>query len=370
MRALRTFGSYWLPVVALALPALPAQRNVGKTQPVPPAPQDLVWPLPPSQPRIRWLDQFSTTGQSKGKVQMKRSWMERAAGAKSQKEERESHLRQPYGIAVDSQGRIYVADGSQRTVFVFDRDRLRVETRKGSGRLPLAVPVGVAVGEGDRLFVSDAFLHSVVCFDADGKPIAQFGTDKLERAAGLALDRGRRRLYVVDVKANRVAVFDSEKFEFLRYIGGPSTPEGLEPGRFSAPANAAVDRAGNLFVTDTWNHRVQVFDAQGKFVRAFGTHGVRPGNFVRPKGIAVDSEGHIYVADSEFNNFQVFTPEGQPLLAVGALGNAPGEFTLLAGLAIDAEDRIYTTEQFNGRVQIFRYLPSARSGKEVSQLTK
>jgi DNA-binding beta-propeller fold protein YncE len=126
---------------------------------------------------------------------------------------------------------------------------------------------------------------------------------------------------------------------------------------------------GNLYVADTLNYRIQVFDSKGGFVRAFGTQGDRPGEFIRPKGIGVDSEGHVYVADAEFNNFQILTPEGKPLLAVGTLGIQPGEFALVAGLYIDPKNQIYTSEMFHGRIQVFQYIsqPASVDSKEVNR---
>jgi DNA-binding beta-propeller fold protein YncE len=119
-----------------------------------------------------------------------------------------------------------------------------------------------------------------------------------------------------------------------------------------------------VYVADTLNYRIQILDAGGKFVRAFGTQGDRPGEFIRPKGIAVDSEGHVYVADAEFNNFQILTPEGTPLMALGNLGTDPGQFALIAGLYIDEHDRIYTTEMFHGRIQVFQYISQPGSAQE------
>lgn len=353
----------------LALGLLPARSGEKATKPPaePAAATELVWPLPPAAPRIRWLGQITDLNQVKGKIKKKRSWVDRIAGVKDIQEP-EARLQKPYGIAVDSRGRIYVADAAQRRVFVLDEAAQRVEVRGGAARAVLALPVGVAVDAQDRLFVSDSFTHTITCFDAAGKVLAQFGQDELERPGGIAVDRERHRLYVADAKANRVAVFDTEKFAFERSVGGPSTPGVGEPGRFAAPTNVAVDLQGNLYVTDTWNHRVQIFDRRGRFLRAFGSHGTRPGNFVRPKGVAVDSEGHIYVVDAEFNNFQVFTADGQPLLAVGNLGSEPGQFILATGIFIDSQDRIYTTEQEGGRVQIFQYLrqPDSIARKEVA----
>lgn len=352
-------------ILATALMAVAEAKEPGGKNPAPPAPaRELVWPLPPQAPRIRWVGQYSDLDEIKGK--RKQGWMERAAGAKPESDK--LRLKSPYGVVADSRGRVFVADMGQRSVFVIDPAQKRVEMRRGSPQIPLATPIGLALDAKERLFVSDAFLHDILVFDAEGKVLAQIGSAQLERPAGIAVDKARNRLYAADTKGARIAVFNTETLAFERYLGGPVSKGGREPGRFLSPTNVAVDRNGRLIVADTFNQRVQIFDANGKFVRAFGTHGVRPGQFVRPKGVAVDSQGHIYVADAEFNNFQVFSPEGQILMAVGSLGDQPGEFVLIAGLSVDAEDRILTTEQGSGKVQVFKYLPQAASaaGKEAT----
>lgn len=313
----------------------------------------LVWPQPPQQKRIAFIQQITGVDDVAGIP--KRGWMDRAAGAKK-KPARQS-LKSPYGVVTDSKGQIYVADAANRTVFVFNLEQKRVEYRGNKGPSRLALPVGLAIDASDRLFVSDAFLHQISCFDPDGKLVAVFGKGDLERPGGIALDNNRHRLFVADAKANQVAVFDTGSLRLIAKIGGATTPGKAEPGKFSAPSNVAVDGRGQIFVTDTWNQRVQIFNADLKFVRAFGRHGLTPGSFVRPKGVALDSEGHLYVADAEFNNFQILTQEGQPLLAVGDYGVDPGQFALIAGLWIDKNNRIYVTDQWHGRVQVFQYFP-------------
>ena len=88
----------------------------------------------------------------------------------------------------------------------------------------------------------------LLCFDPQGQVVAQFGREKLQRAAGMAIDLERRRLYVADAKAHRIAVFNPDNYAFERYIGEPSTPGAREPGKFAAPTNVAVDRHGTLYV--------------------------------------------------------------------------------------------------------------------------
>jgi DNA-binding beta-propeller fold protein YncE len=313
----------------------------------------LVWPQPPQRRRIAFVAQITGVDDVKGA--RKQSWMDRAAGAKPKAPR--TQLKTPYGIAADSRGRIFVADPSNRTVFVFDAEKREVEYRSGGTTSQMALPIGVAIDDHDRLFVSDSFFHQITLFSPDGDVLGVFGGGELQRPGGIAIDNANKRLYVADSKGNRIAVFHSESLRLLSYIGGAATAGEAEQGKFAAPTNVAVGRNGEIYVTDTWNFRVQVFDPTGKFVREFGQHGVAPGSFVRPKGVAVDADGHVYVADAEFNNFQVLTPEGQSLLAVGAYGTSPGQFALIAGIAIDKRNRIYVTDQLRGRVQVFQYYP-------------
>ena len=296
-----------------------------------------------------------------GEKKTKKGWFERLAGTKK---EREQQLAKPYGIAVDSRGRVYVAD-TVGVVHVFDLQGRNVFAIAPSGPLAFGNPVGVAVDDRDRLFVSDAQRRGVIYFDPEGKPLGMFGGQNLQVPIGIAVDSKRSRVYVTDVKAHRLAVFDLQTFDFIEYIGKPGDKE----GQFNRPAYVAVDRRGFVYVSDMHNHRVQIFNRRGKFVRAFGEHCATWGCFSKPKGIAVDSVGHIYVADAEFNNFQIFDEAGNALLFVGNVGHGPGEFTLLTGLCIDRKDRIYTTEQFPGRVQVFEYIPQPDSEgkKEVTK---
>ncbi len=329
---------------------------------------DLFWPLPPDPPRIRWLAEYGDLAKVKNPVVKKSSWVDKVTGSKTPDEKME--LRKPYGITTDARGRIYTADTELKIIFVIDPVAKTIERREGNSRAPLGMPVGVAIDADQRLFVSDAELHSITCFDQNGRVLSRFGTGDLGRPGGIAIDQARKRLYAADAKESRIAVFDTATQKLAGFFGRPSKKGTRENGEFLAPTNVAVDRNGFIYVSDTWNYRVQVLSPDGKFVRAFGAQGDRPGEFIRPKGIAVDSEGHVYVADAEFNNFQILSPEGRPLLAIGTLGTDPGQFALIAGLAIDSKDRVLTTEMFRGRVQVFQYLkqPASIPDKGVTKV--
>jgi len=134
------------------------------------------------------------------------------------------------------------------------------------------------------------------------------------------------------------------------------------------PTHVAVDKDGNVYVTDTLNNRVEIFDADGNFISEFGKPGDGPGHFARPKGIALDRDGHIWVTDEVQSRVQVFDKEGRLLLYMGERGWYPGQFQALYGIAADNyNNRIITSEQFPGRLQVFRYVTDAEAEAEKAR---
>ena len=77
-------------------------------------------------------------------------------------------------------------------------------------------------------------------------------------------------------------------------------------GQFDWPAHLAVDSFGNVYVADRFNHRVQVFENDGKYLTSFGSFGTRPGEFDQPIGLAINSSGQVYVVDAWNPRVQVF----------------------------------------------------------------
>jgi sugar lactone lactonase YvrE len=335
----------------------------------------LVWPQPPSIPRVRYTTYFAgmkidrTSAASKAKP--KSTWMDRLAGAQSQQEKFNPkdfpfQLLGPYGMAVDSKGRLYVADQRVGAIFIFNTETRDVELIANGGQAHFGLINGIAIDDDDRVFVSDGKMHRVLVFNAKHEVVNQIN-EKLIDPVGLAIDTENRLLYVVDTQADQVVVYDADSLKELRRIGTPGKNHFLTtPGDFGGASNVALDKDGNVYVTDTMNNRVEIFDADGKFISTFGKNGDGPGYFARPKGIAVDGDGHIWVADAVQNRLQVFNREGQLLTYIGGLGHYPGQFESLVGVVIDKNNRVFTSEQYPGRVQQFRYITDA----EADQLKK
>lgn len=330
----------------------------------------LVWPAPPDVARIRYVSELrgeSANLTPANPAKPKQKWMDRLAGIETQDttQIKPAHvLAKPYGVAVDSKGRIYVADSYVAAVFIFDAASGKVEFIRNGKEARFKDIIGLALDDADRLFVTDAALHQVSVFDAGHKLETVFGADRLGRPSGIAIDRENRFVYVVDVEKEQVAVFDADSYKFLRTVGGPAKVEADDsPATFAKPTNAAVDVDGNLYVTDTLNNRIQIFDADGNFISMFGKAGDGPAFFARPKGVAVDRDGHIWVADANQDRVKIFDKQGHLLAYFGEHGKYPGQFGLPAGLCIDAENRVVVTEQLKGRAQIFRYVPDGEAQK-------
>jgi len=339
-------------------------------------PTKLVWPSPPNVARIRWLDYFAgakvdyTQPES---VKTKASWMDRLAGGQTQAEKFNPktfpfQLIGPAGIAVDSKGRVYVADQKVGAVFIFNTENHDTELIRNGYEAHFGWINGLAIDDDDRLFVSDGKMRRVLILNTKHEVENQI-TEGLVDPVGIALDTTNRFLYVVDTQQDQVVVFDADTLKLIRRIGTGGKNHFLTTaGDFGAPQGVAVDQDGNVYVTDTLNNRVEIFDADGKFISLFGKHGDGPGTFARPKGIAVDGDGHIWVADEMEDRLQVFNRDGQLLTYIGlGHGELPGQFKALVGVAIDKQNRVFTSEQFPGRVQMFRYISDADAAVEKTK---
>ncbi len=128
---------------------------------------------------------------------------------------------------------------------------------------------------------------------------------------------------------------------------------GSGDGLFNQPSGIAVDSAGDVYVADTANHRIQKFDDQGNFLLKWGAQGSGAGQFNAPKGVAVDSADNVYVVDSGNHRIQKFTANGSFVTAWGSLGSGPGQFSQPFGVAVDSLDNVYVTDTGNDRVQKF-----------------
>ncbi|MBI5641964.1 MAG: 6-bladed beta-propeller [Deltaproteobacteria bacterium] len=309
----------------------------------PPLP-DLFWPEPPDEPRIKYIrDYRGGSDFKKGSAAVDILLGAEGGGA----------LKKPMGVHADTKGRIFVTDTANADVFVFDTVNMTGTSLAAMGAKLFYKPIGVATDTSGKIYVSDSQTDKVTVLDSTGKIVTYLNPDvPFKQPSGIATDSERKKVYIADTHTHNIKVFETETFKQLPTIG----KRGKEEGEFNFPSHIAVDNKGNLYVVDTMNGRVQIFDSEGKFIRAFGQFGDAPGMFARPKGIGVDSEGHIYVVDAAFNNIQIFDEEGKILLAFASYGSDRGQMILPAGLSIDKDDYIYVVDSWNRRVEVFEFI--------------
>jgi uncharacterized protein (TIGR03663 family) len=163
-------------------------------------------------------------------------------------------------------------------------------------------------------------------------------------------------VYVADSRNHRVLHMDMKGnvlHEWGTFADGVGTPIG--DGTFNEPWGIAIAPDGSVYVTDTWNHRVEKFTSTGKFITTWGIfgQGETPDSFYGPRGLAVDSQGRVYVTDTGNKRIAVFDSDGNFLTDFGSAGFDPGQFDEPVGVAIDKNGTVYVTDTWNKRVQTF-----------------
>lgn len=308
----------------------------------------LVWPEPPETARIESIRTIASDKDvgSDNNFNMLEFLAGAAASAK---------IGDPMGLAVSEDGnRLYVADYTQLAVFGFDFAKKSFVKLGGQGN-PMGGPMGIALDGTGNIYVAESLKKGIGVYDPTGKSLNFITDPTMNRPVGLAIDIPRGKLYVVDsgrvdTEEHRIKIFDLQG----KLLGKIGKQIGDIEGSFLFPTFISVDAKGNLYVADTLNSRVQMFDPDGKFVRIFGKRGTSAGEFDKPKGVAVDSFGNVYVADSGWSNVQIFNPKGQVLMFFSGRGTYPGLMQNPTGMAIDRQNRIYVSDSLNHRVNVFQ----------------
>jgi tripartite motif-containing protein 71 len=259
------------------------------------------------------------------------------------------------GLAVDAAGNVYVADSSNRVErFAADGSFLGSFGGKGgdpgqfffgAGSTNQSPAGGGLAIAGDQLFVADTRNHRVQRMGLDGSSPLAFGSGDLLYPQGLTV--AADRVVVADDQHHRLALYSTDG----QLTGSLGNGPGSGPGQLRNPYDVGADAAGDLFVADNLNHRVDRFDPLGN-ATSFGTRGTAPGQLAYPRGIAVAADGTSYVADTSNNRISVFDGAGNPLRQFGTSSRAPGQYTVPMGIAGDPGSLRAVADSVSGRVQV------------------
>lgn len=215
-----------------------------------------------------------------------------------------TRLVSPSGVAVDDERqRIFLADAEQERIFILDFDGNYIESwgpEKGFER-----PAGLALDSAGRLLVADALGGIVYVFNLDGTIASQIKSKvnpdgRFIRPLSVAVGP-RDEVLVLDALSFRVEVQDAQG-ELLGTIG----QVGDAAGSMARPRGLAVDKEGHVFVSDSAFDNIQVFDMTGNLLMYWGKSGTQPGQFNLPAGLFVDPQGRLFAADSYNHRIQVF----------------------------------------------------------------
>lgn len=328
-----------------------ACASAGAPESEPTAAGGPAWPPPPLEARVL----YTRTLVSEESLGVERSFGESLFALLTGTPPPRYHVYQPMDLAVSADGqRLYVSDFGQLIVFLFDLENQTVTTIT-PGERAFARPFGIALDEEENLYVVEQGTSQITVLDREHNVIGSFTDPSLVRPADVALDTARNRIYVADPArqfsdVHNVKVFDMD-WNLIDTVGeGRGTCEGC----LLFPTYLEVDQAGSLFVTNTLNSCIDVFDVDGNHVRRVGEPGNSFGMFDKPKGVAVDSFGNTYVVDSGWSNVQIFNNSGEVLLFFGGRGSGPGYMHNPTGIAIGPDNDIYVADYLNNRVVAYQ----------------
>jgi hypothetical protein len=245
-------------------------------------------------------------------------------------------VSRPYGIAT-APGKIFISDRTLRKILIVDLVQQKFDYIRDEGEGSLDQPAGIWITPSGDLYVSDFGRRQVLVFDAAYNYVRTYGdVDQFSKPLDVVVNENR--IYVCDFNTHEIIVVDKESGETVQIIGG----EGAEEGRMFKPTHLSLDRDGNIYVTDSFNFRIQKFNPDGNFEKIFGYQGDTLGGFARPKGVAVSDDGLIYAVDTAFENVQIFDNDSALLLLYfGEFGPNPGSMYLPNSVHIDYDNVKY-----------------------------
>lgn len=254
------------------------------------------------------------------------------------------------GVAKDSTGKIYAADGVNNRIQVFDGsgNYLSQFPIIGAG-FPTNFITGIYIDSSDNIFAADTFNHKIQKYNSAGVFQFEFGVfgaapGQLWAPANVSTD-SIGNIYVADPTNGNLQKFDSGG-TFITQIG----TGGGGAGNYLAPNDVEIDAFDNIFVLDFSGNKVLKYDSAGVFQFEFS------GGFNQPQYFTLDSSGNIYVSDSDNSVVKYFDSAGNPLGQFGSNGSGNGQFTQTMGITI-VGDYIYVGDTGGSRIQIFYTKP-------------
>jgi DNA-binding beta-propeller fold protein YncE len=249
-------------------------------------------------------------------------------------------------VATDAADNVYVFHRGKQPIQVFDRDGRFL---RGWGEGLIRTAHGLRIDPAGNVWVTDIGHHLVIQFDPNGKMLRTLGKkgqpgdgrDQFNKPTDVA-GTPAGEFYVADGYGNSRVVKFAKDGSYLKEWGTKGTGE----GQFNLPHAIVLDGQGNVHVGDRENNRVQVFDAEGRFLSQWKESGA-------PYGLFRTGKAEMLVADGRGNRVRVLDGMGKPLGQWGTKGKDAGQFLMPHGICMDSKGAIYVAEVTGQRVQKF-----------------
>lgn len=270
-------------------------------------------------------------------------------------------LMTPRNMAVGKDGSIYVPDtGNSRIVKYSSKGE--VLTSWGSRTLEkqnppapgtFVEPWGIAVDIEGNILVADTWNHRIQKFDPEGNFLLQWGQSGLAsggldrlwgpRGVAVAVDG---KVYVTDAGNKRAVAFSAEGKPLFEF-------ENTGEARLDEPVGIAIGPNGNVYIADTWNLRMAIFSPEGKYLSSFPIQGWKSSSIDNKPYLAVNQNGEVLVTDPEGFRVLVFSPEGKPLFVFGKNNTEETILGLPNGIAIGPDHTVWIADSGNNRLVRF-----------------
>ncbi len=297
-------------------------------------------------------------------------------------------FRNPVDVAISDNGVAYVLnrayenrpDGVHVTMMTLDEEYITEFSSFGEAQGQVVWPTSIALDGQGKVYVADEWLNRISIFDKDGEFLSSWGNagsgdGEIDRPAGIVIG-GDGTMFLTDSRNHRV-----QKFSLDGQFKGKFGSFGDGPGQFNMPWGIALDKEGQLFVADWRNDRIQQFTADGEWQASVGQSGSNAGQFNRPNSVCVDDDGDIYVSDWLNNRVQVLDRDGRYVTAMYgdhelsqsgkekllanpdmirqralAIAHDPGfdqHFSHPTAVKIDRQGRVVVLDSDRGRIQVY-----------------